>query len=115
MEPLKDWQKFVDKMNRKGIPVPVIRDPYTGKGSVSLTLLFLSSIWVQVGLIEKLTNKLGGFDMQSAIYWFMACAALYFGRKLGGSKADPTLGDSDAPIADPKAEGSQKPDSPENP
>lgn len=114
MDFLKDWQQFVDKMNRKGIPVPVVRDPKTGKGSVSLTLVFLSSIWVQIGLIGKITGWLGGFDMQSAIYWFCACATLYWTRNLGGTKSDPTLtlpSEPEPKSGDPKP--SQKVDSPD--
>lgn len=86
MELPKEIRDFFKKMNDKGIPLPVVRDPETGKGSVSLTLVFLSSIWVQLSLIGKVVTWLGGLDAESAIYWFLSCAALYWGRKLSGSK-----------------------------
>ena len=89
----KEWKEFIEKMNIKGVPIPVVRDPKTGVGSVSLTLVFLSSLWVQIGLIGKLSGFLGGFDIDAALYWFMACSALYWGRKLSGNKSDTKLGD----------------------
>lgn len=113
------WKRITNlskKANVYGIYLPMVSDPTTGKGSVSLTLVFLASIWVQIGFVGKVTGWLGGFDMQSALYWFMACAALYWGRKLGGSKENPSFDDSEAPVNDSKPlKGSPKPDSPDLP
>lgn len=78
------WCDFVSKMNSKGVPLPMIRDPRTGRGSVSLTLLFISFNVVLVGLVGKWVEKLGGLDLSQALNLFYACAALYFGRNLGG-------------------------------
>ena len=40
------------KLNKYGIPLPMIRDPRTGLGSVSLTLVILSSVYVQLALLN---------------------------------------------------------------
>lgn len=77
------WKTFVDKMNKYGIPVPTVRDPKTGLGSVSLTLVFISFNVVLVGLVGKWAGSLGGIDISQALNLFYACAALYFGRNLG--------------------------------
>jgi len=37
------WIAFVDKMNKKGIPVPTVRDPKTGEGSITAALLVFSA------------------------------------------------------------------------
>lgn len=77
---LKKWNAFVNKMNAKGIPVPLLRDPRTG-ASVSLTLLFGSfNIWV-VSIIGKASGALGGIDPSQTLNMFIVCAGLYFGRK----------------------------------
>lgn len=37
------WIAFVNRMNKYGIPVPVVRDPRTGKGSVTAALVVFSA------------------------------------------------------------------------
>jgi hypothetical protein len=89
------WKKFVGDMNTKGIPVPTIRDPKTGFGSISLTLVFLSFNLVLIGLIGKYSKMLDGVDVGQATTLFGVCAALYFGRKISrDSKGLTTVEDS---------------------
>lgn len=75
-------KEFINSLNSKGIPIPMIRDPKTGMSSVSLTLLFLSSLYVQVGLIGKYSKLLDGIDLNQALNFFLISAGLYFGRNL---------------------------------
>lgn len=79
---LDKLKQFTNLLNSKGIPVPLVKDPKTGMGSVSLTLVFLSSLYVQVGLIGKYSKLLDGIDMTQALNFFMISAGLYFGRNL---------------------------------
>jgi hypothetical protein len=37
------WLALVDKMNKKGIPVPTVRDPKTGDGSITAALVVFSA------------------------------------------------------------------------
>jgi hypothetical protein len=37
------WQAFVDKMNKYGVPVPTVRDPRTGTGSITAALVVFSA------------------------------------------------------------------------
>ena len=105
---IKDWKGFVGRMNQVGVPLPMVRDPKTGRGDVALTLVFLSSIWVQLGLIGKFAAVFQGIDISQALNWFYACCALYWARKLssdGKGKVD--LGESvdqKNPPANPPAE-----------
>ena len=73
--------------------MPLIRDPLTGKASVSLTLLFLSSLHVQLALVNKFAKIFDGLDIDNSLEFFMICAGLYFGRaisKKAQSKDPPT-------------------------
>jgi hypothetical protein len=92
MEDLKaKWIQLARSMNEKGIPIPVIRDPKTGTGSVSLTLVFISANLVIFGIIGKWGAGLK-IDMEQAMQFFYATSALYFGRGLTapkGIKLDP--------------------------
>jgi hypothetical protein len=77
-----EWKDFIENMNKKGIPLPMARDPRTGQGSVSLTLVWISSIYVQLALIGRITTALKGVDIQNSLYFFGMCSALYFGRSI---------------------------------
>lgn len=81
-------KQFIISLNSNGIPVPMITDPKTGKSSVSLTLLFLSSLYVQVGLIGKYSKLLDGIDLNQALNFFLISAGLYFGRNLTTKTVD---------------------------
>lgn len=75
----------------------MIRDPKTGVGSVSLTLVFLSFNAVLVGLVGKWSKSLDGIDLNQALNLFYACAALYFGRNLSTKGGTTVSGDPAAP------------------
>lgn len=79
LEKVKD---FIEKLNSKGIPLPLLRDPKVNGPSVSLTLVFISFNVVLIGLVGKWAKALDGIDVQQAIYWFFGTAALYFGRQM---------------------------------
>jgi hypothetical protein len=61
-----------------------VRDPRTLEGSVSLTLVFLSSLWVQLGLLGRVADAFKGIDLNNALQFFYACSALYFGTTWTG-------------------------------
>ena len=90
-------KKFILTLNEKGIPLPMLRDPFTKIPSVSLTMLVISFNIVLFGLIGKSAKMLDGVDLQQAIYWFGICAGLYFGRKISST--------SDGNITQTKEEG----------
>ena len=83
-------KEFINKMNDKGIPVPMVRDPKTGKGSVTLTLVFISANIVLVALLNSFANVFKGVDTGNAITWFTICLGAYLGRKMqkDGNKID---------------------------
>lgn len=80
---LKDkWVDLVNAANSRGIPLPMVRDPKTGRGDVALTLVVMSSFLVMVGLIGKWSGHLGGIDVANGLQFFYASSALYWARKL---------------------------------
>lgn len=87
------WKRTVNRFNSQGVPLPTIRDPQTGKGSVSLTFVFISFNMVVLGVVGKWSGALGGIDIAQALNLFYACAALYWGRKFQGKDAN--FGDSE--------------------
>lgn len=81
-------KELMRKMNDAGIPIPVLRDPSTGKGSVTLTLLFISSNVVLIALLNSFANVFKGVDTSSAISWFVICYGGYLGRRFQYGKAN---------------------------
>jgi len=96
------WKEIVRKANENGIPLPMVRDPGTKIGSVSLTMVVASfglmTICTSMA-IALVMNKLGGFftDEASALTslkeaFFMAfqmatlSCGLYWGRKFQRSE-----------------------------
>lgn len=89
MNRLKELQKkLVEWCTKKGIPVPILRDPGTQQPSASFTLLVISSGLVIFGLINKIAKLVDGVDIDNALQFFYACAGLYFGRKLTTDKKE---------------------------
>lgn len=94
VEFIKAWKKLVIRANTYGVPMPLVHDPKTKSGSVSLTLVFVSSILVVIGIVGKWSGIAGGIDMSNAMDFFYASSALYFGRKWtlkSGVKIDDVL------------------------
>lgn len=83
---LLSLKELLISLNKNGIPVPLVRDPKIEMGSVSLTLVFISSIYVQIGLIGKFSHWFD-IDMTSAITWFGLCMGLYhFNKRISFQK-----------------------------
>jgi hypothetical protein len=72
------WDKlksYIQKANELGVPLATVRDPATGRGSISATLVVVSSIAVLASLVTSKVSNSGAFEM------FLASCSLYFGRK----------------------------------
>lgn len=102
-ELLKKLKKLVEVANTYGIPLPMVRDPKTKRGSVSLTLVFISSIMVILGLVGKWSGKLGVVDINNALEFFYASSFLYFGRnwKTGAPSKEEVQGGSAPKVDNP--------------
>jgi hypothetical protein len=79
---MESFKAFIAKMNELGIPAPMIRDPKTGRGSVTLTLVVVSGGIVAIGLLNSFANVFKGIDMTNALYWHGLALGAYLGRKM---------------------------------
>lgn len=76
----KKIQALSRSANIYGISLPMVKDPKTGKGSVSLTLVVISSVMVILGLVGRWSGYLGVMDINNSLEFFYASSFLYFGR-----------------------------------
>jgi hypothetical protein len=110
---LSKWKDVINLMNSKGIPVPMVRDPLTKLGSVSLSLVVISSFLVIAGIIGKWSNKWGTIDIANALQFFYASCFLYFGRNIPvlgkGASNEATQAAAPKPVP-PKAPPADNPD-----
>jgi hypothetical protein len=79
MDKLKE---LLNKMNKSGIPVPTIKDPKHGVGSVSLTMVVVSFGVCVLGIIGKVSQFLGDVDMSQGLVLLTISCSLYFGRQM---------------------------------
>ena len=110
--------EFIAKLNSAGIPIPVARDPNTGKGSITATTYVISSglcamcaVMALLSAMAKLTGLFTDFaNAQQAIMnafglsfqFFLACGGFYVGRRIGrGAKGEVTV-DEKASSDEPK-------------
>ena len=85
---LKD---FVNKLNQQGVPMPMLKDPKTGTGSITATLVFLSFNTALLGQLGKITNLLGSIDLTQANYLFLLSLGAYLGRRMQSNGAAKTV------------------------
>jgi hypothetical protein len=83
--------------NEKGIYVPLLRDTQTGKGSVTLTMFWISFNIAILALIGKISKLAGDIDYSSVIWLYAVTGAFYLGRKVQTGKSGVDLGDSVLP------------------
>lgn len=98
MNLLEAWKKFINHMNQHGIPVPMVRDPQTGRGSITATLVVVSSGLCSISILVMLLVFIAKVSeyfvitdatfasikeaFSSALQFFIVSLAGYLGRKL---------------------------------
>lgn len=88
IEKLKD---FANRLNKLGVPTPMLRDPKTGVASVSLTMMFISFTLCAVGLLGKASGFLGGVDLSQALTLLGITSSLYFARNFNSKSGDSAI------------------------
>ena len=79
------WQKIVsllNQSNQSGIPIPMLKDPKSGQGSVTLTMFWLAFNISALALVGKITNYLGGINYNDTLWLLGICGSFYLGRQL---------------------------------
>lgn len=88
MEKLKE---LFARWNELGIPLPMVRDPLTGKGSVTLSMVVTAFFFNILSLGGKMAGAFGNLDTSAASYLLITSLTAYLGRKLiGDSKTGKT-------------------------
>lgn len=125
---LKDkWFSFVNKMNRLGVPVPTVRDPKTGKGSITASLVVVSAglfgfciLFMLATVVSKwagvfiMTDQAFSSLKTAADYswqFLMTAIGAYLGRFMQKGKEEAIPVESVSPAQ--KKEAAQKPDDPD--
>lgn len=87
-------KEFVNSLNSKGVPIPMVRDPKTGDASMTATLVFLSFNNALLGQLGKISGLAGGVNLDQANYLFLACLGGYLGRRWTSGKGKPATIDN---------------------
>jgi len=80
-------KEIIRKWNSLGINLPLARDPKTGTGSYTASLVVISSICVIASLVMPFIDK------TQSLSFFIASASLYLGRKWTDKSIDNTIKD----------------------
>ncbi len=126
---LKDkWFAFVNRMNRLGVPVPTVRDPKTGKGSITASLVVVSAglfgFCILFMLATVISKWAGVFIMTDQAFsslkiaadyawqFLMTAIGAYLGRFMQKGNSETSIPVEQVPPAQ-KKEAKQKPDDPD--
>jgi len=92
------WIKFVNDMNQSGVPLPMLKDPKTGQGSITITMFWASftlCLFCAITFLATAVSHLTGIftpgdgtqeaiknASQYALELFLSCGGFYLGRKM---------------------------------
>lgn len=82
-------KELIQKMNAQGIPLPLFR--INGVATLTGTMVVLSFTSALLGQIGKITNLIGNVDLANANYLVIITLGAYLGRRMTGSKENPSL------------------------
>lgn len=107
-----NWCLINAYFNKKGIPAPMIRDPKSGRGSVSLTMVFISfNVWL-LSLIGMHFQVASDAVVDSTFNMVIACFGLYFGRKFSTGRGVVNFGDLEHPTHEDSESPRPRPNKP---
>lgn len=75
------WRRFVSQFNDPGVPVPVVEDPVTHKGSITATMVVVSFGLCALGVVGKYSKMLGDIDLTAAHSLLAISLSAYLGRQ----------------------------------
>ena len=78
---IEKLKQLFAKMNSEGIPIPLARDPKTGKGSITFTMAATSFGLCVLLLAGKIAKLMGEFDYNNALWLLGLTLSSYLGRQ----------------------------------
>lgn len=83
IEKIKNW---MNKANSEGIPLPMLKDPKTGKGSITMTMFWISFNIAILTLAGKVVKITGDIEYSNVLWLLGLTGGMYLGRKFQTSK-----------------------------
>lgn len=83
--------KLIQFFNAKGIPLPMARDPKTGLGSITCTMVIVSFGICALGVLGKVARIMDGVDLTAAHSLLVISLSAYLGRKFQSDNKTATL------------------------
>lgn len=77
---LNKLKTYILKLNRTGIPLPMIQ--VDGKSSFTATLTFISFNTALIGQVGKISHFLGEVDLTQANYLFLISLGAFLGHRV---------------------------------
>ena len=74
------WNALMLKLVDYGIPVLILRDPFSQRPSLPFTMMILAILLEVMSMVGRLSALVGGIDKGSALQFLTTSAALYFGH-----------------------------------
>jgi len=84
------WNAMMLRMADYGVPILMLRDPFTQRPSLPFTMMILAIILEVVSMVGNLSALVGGVDRGSAFQFLTTSAALYCGHSLVNSNSYPS-------------------------
>lgn len=78
--------KVLSYLNQKGFPLPTLRDPKTGNGSITLTMFWISFNIAIVTLAGKISKVFGEINYNDVLWLLTITGGMYLGRKMQTGK-----------------------------
>ena len=100
---LENIKGLFSSTNKDGIPLPMVRDPKTGAGSLTATMVVTSFMICVILLGGKVTKLVGDVDYNNALWLLGISLGAYMGRKFTSDSKGISVGDKiAAPEDSPK-------------
>lgn len=81
MNLIEKVKQVLSDANQSGVPVPTVRDPQTGKGSFTATMLVISFGASVLLLLGKITHYVGDVEYANVLWLLGISLSAYLGRK----------------------------------
>lgn len=83
---IKKLFEILNKLNQEGFPVPMLKDPKTGKGSLTATMYWITFNVSILTLAGRITKIIGEVDYNNLLWLLGITGGMYLGRKMQASK-----------------------------
>lgn len=85
---MQKLKELIQKLNEKGVPLPVLQDMVTKKPSITYSTFIVATLIYIVSLFDAAQKALGGIDKAESGEFFLIAAGLYLGRAMSRKQAN---------------------------